>query len=74
MTPRKLRVLALLHEHRGHVVSREHILNAVWGVDYYGTTRTRDQLMVKLRQKVEATPGEPQHLLTVHGYGYRLED
>ncbi len=74
LTPRELKVLALLHEHRGNVVSRENILNAVWGVDYYGTTRTLDQLMVKLRQKIEATPGEPRHLLTVHGFGYRLDD
>ncbi len=74
LTPRELRVLAVLHEHRGNVVSRENILNEVWGVEYYGTTRTLDQLMVKLRQKIEATPGEPRHLRTVHGFGYRLEE
>ena len=45
----------------------------VWGVDYYGTTRTLDQLIVKLRQKIEDVPGEPRHLLTVHTLGYRLE-
>lgn len=73
LTPRELKVLALLDQHRGNVVSREHILNEVWGIEYYGTTRTLDQLMVKLRQKVEATPGDPRHLLTVHGFGYRLE-
>ena len=74
LTPRELKVLALLHGHRGNVVSRESILNAVWGIEYYGTTRTLDQLMVKLRQKIEAAPGDPRHLLTVHGFGYRLED
>jgi DNA-binding response OmpR family regulator len=73
LTPRELKVLALLHHHRGHVVARENILNEVWGVEYYGTTRTLDQLMVKLRQKIEETPAEPRHLLTVHGFGYRLE-
>ena len=66
-------MLALLYSHRGDAVSRESILNEVWGVDYYGTTRTLDQLIVKLRQKIEAAPGEPRHLLTVHGLGYRLE-
>jgi len=74
LTPRELRVLALLHAHRGQAVARDAILNEVWGLEYYGTTRTLDQLMVKLRQKVEATPAEPRHLLTVHGFGYRLEE
>jgi len=55
------------------IVSRETILNEVWGIEYYGTTRTLDQLIVKLRQKIEDTAGEPRHLLTVHGLGYRLD-
>lgn len=58
---------------RGNTVSREALLNEVWGVDYYGTTRTLDQLIVKLRQKIEDKPAEPRHLLTVHTLGYRLE-
>jgi DNA-binding response OmpR family regulator len=49
------------------------LLNEVWGVDYCGTTLTLDQLIVKLRQKMEDAPGEPRHLLTVHTLGYRLE-
>lgn len=73
LTPRELRVLTLLHREIGNAVSRETILNEVWGIEYYGTTRTLDQLLVKLRQKIEATPAEPRHLLTVHGFGYRLE-
>ena len=73
LTPRELRVLALLFRERGNAVSRENILNEVWGIEYYGTTRTLDQLMVKLRQKLEDKPGEPRHLLTVHTLGYRLE-
>ncbi len=73
LTPRELAVLALLHRERGHAVSRDRILNEVWGVEYYGTTRTLDQVIVKIRQKIEATPAEPQYLLTVHGLGYRLE-
>lgn len=73
LTPRELKVLALLYSERGNAVTRDRILNDVWGIEYYGTTRTLDQLMVKLRQKVEVEPGEPRHLLTVHGYGYRLE-
>jgi DNA-binding response OmpR family regulator len=73
LTPRELSVLALLHAELGNAVSRERILNEVWGVEYYGTTRTLDQLVVKLRQKIEDEPGEPRHLLTVHGLGYRLD-
>ena len=73
LTPRELRVLALLHRERGKAVSRDAILNEVWGIEYYGTTRTLDQLIVKLRQKIEAVPAEPRYLLTVHGLGYRLE-
>jgi DNA-binding response OmpR family regulator len=73
LTPRELKVLSVLYRERGNAVSREALLNEVWGVDYYGTTRTLDQLIVKLRQKIEDTPGEPRHLLTVHTLGYRLE-
>ena len=73
LTPRELKVLALLFRERGNAVSRDTILNEVWGIEYYGTTRTLDQLIVKLRQKIEDVPGEPRHLLTVHSLGYRLD-
>ncbi len=73
LTPRELAVLALLHRHAGDAVSRERILNQVWGIDYLGTTRTLDQVIVKLRQKIERDPAAPRHLLTVHGLGYRLD-
>jgi DNA-binding response OmpR family regulator len=73
LTPRELKVLAVLFRERGNAVSRDTLLNEVWGVDYYGTTRTLDQLIVKLRQKIEEVPSEPRHLLTVHTLGYRLE-
>lgn len=73
LTPREMKVLAVLFRERGNAVSREALLNEVWGIDYYGTTRTLDQLIVKLRQKIEDVPGEPRHLLTVHTLGYRLE-
>ena len=73
LSPRELKVLSVLFRERGNAVSREALLNEVWGVDYYGTTRTLDQLIVKLRQKIEDVPAEPRHLLTVHTLGYRLE-
>jgi DNA-binding response OmpR family regulator len=73
LTPRELKVLAVLWRERGNAVGRDAILNEVWGVEYYGTTRTLDQLVVKLRQKIEDVAGEPRWLVTVHGHGYRLE-
>lgn len=73
LTPRELAVLALLHRERGNALSRDKILNEVWGIEYYGTTRTLDQVIVKIRQKIEEEPATPRHLLTVHGLGYRLE-
>jgi DNA-binding response OmpR family regulator len=73
LTPRELAVLAFLYRHAGDAVSRDRLLNHVWGIDYLGTTRTLDQVIVKLRQKIEVTPAEPRYLLTVHGLGYRLE-
>ncbi len=73
LSPRELKVLALLHSRSGEVVSRDEILNKVWGLEYYGSTRTLDQVIVKIRQKVETDPANPRHLKTVHGVGYRLD-
>ncbi len=72
-TDREMKVLLSLHHRIGDAVSRDTLLNEVWGIDYYGTTRTLDQVIVKLRQKIETDPGHPVHLLTVHGVGYRLQ-
>jgi len=72
-TPRELAVLTALFREPGSAVSRDQLLNTVWGSDYYGTTRTLDQVIVKLRQKIEDQPANPRHLLTVHGLGYRLD-
>jgi DNA-binding response OmpR family regulator len=53
-------------------VSRAEILQQVWGYDVYPTTRTVDTHIADLRAKLEEDPAHPQHLLTVHGTGYRL--
>ena len=71
LTARELRLLQLFHAHRGEVLSRDRLLNEVWGVNYYGTTRTLDQVIVQLRKKL-GEGEEPKHLLTVHGVGYKL--
>ncbi|MCP4230594.1 MAG: winged helix-turn-helix domain-containing protein, partial [bacterium] len=49
------------------------LLNAVWDLDYFGTTRTLDQHVAQLRKKVESNPRKPQIITTVHGVGYRYE-
>ncbi len=72
LTARELKLLQLFHAHVGEVLSRDRLLNEVWGYNYYGTTRTLDQVIVQLRKKLGDNGGEPKHLLTVHGVGYKL--
>jgi DNA-binding response OmpR family regulator len=72
LTARELKLLSLFHAHRGEVLSRDRLLNEVWGQQYYGTTRTLDQVIVQLRKKLGEPTDTPRHLLTVHGVGYRL--
>jgi DNA-binding response OmpR family regulator len=65
-------LLRLLHERQGQPVSREEILNKIWGIDANPSNRTIDNFIVKLRKKVEKKPEEPMHILTVYGFGYKL--
>ena len=73
LTAKELRLAEVFAEHPGEVLSRDALLNAVWGVDYFGTTRTLDQHVAQLRKKVEPEPESPVTILTVHGVGYRYE-
>jgi DNA-binding response OmpR family regulator len=72
LTPKEFAMLRYFGARRGTVVSREALLDAVWGYDSTPNTRTVDAHIVKLRQKIEAEPAEPRLLLTVHGLGYKL--
>jgi DNA-binding response OmpR family regulator len=72
LTPRELKLAEVLVARAGEVVTRDELLNAVWGVDYLGTTRTLDQHIAQLRKKVEACADRPTAIVTVHGVGYRL--
>ncbi len=72
LSARELQLLAYFHAHPGEVLSRDRLLNAVWGVHYLGTTRTLDQHIAQLRKKIERNADEPAVILTVHGVGYRL--
>ena len=72
LTARELKLLQIFHAHPGEVLSRDRLLNEAWGQNYYGTTRTLDQVIVQLRKKLGDNGGEPKHLLTIHGVGYKL--
>jgi len=72
LTAKELKLLQIFHAHAGEVLSRDKLLNEVWGYNYYGTTRTLDQVIVQLRKKLGDNGGEPKHLLTIHGVGYKL--
>lgn len=72
LTAKELKLLQVFFGHTGEVLSRDRLLNEVWGYNYYGTTRTLDQVIVQLRKKLGDNGEEPKHLLTVHGVGYKL--
>ena len=72
LTSREMKLLELFHARPNEVLSRNDLLNAAWGVDYFGTTRTLDQHIAQLRKKIEIDPAAPQLLITVHGVGYKL--
>jgi DNA-binding response OmpR family regulator len=72
LTAKELKLLQLFHAHPGEVFSRDRLLNEVWGYNYFGTTRTLDQVVAQLRKKLGDNGGEPRYLITVHGVGYKL--
>jgi DNA-binding response OmpR family regulator len=71
MTRKEFQVLRYLAGHPGKAVTREELLEKVWGLENYPTTRTVDNHILSLRTKLERDPGHPRRLLTVHGVGYR---
>ncbi len=72
MTRKEFQVLRLLAARSGEVVTRDELLNEVWGYDNYPSTRTVDNHIASLRTKIERDPGQPEHLRTVHGVGYKF--
>ena len=72
MSHKEFEILHYLAEHMNEVVSRYDLLNKVWGYDSQPTTRTVDNFIMHLRQRIEENPNEPRHILTVHGVGYKL--
>jgi DNA-binding response OmpR family regulator len=72
LTPKEFELLRFLVSRCNEVVSRDEILNEVWGLNYYLSTRTVDTHILELRKKLEKEPGNPEYILTVHGEGYKF--
>lgn len=72
MSHREFEILHFLWKKRNTTVSREDLLTEIWGYDETPTTRTVDNFILKLRQKIETDPNHPKIILTVHGVGYKM--
>lgn len=72
LSPREFRIMKYFVEHRGEVLTRDQLLNHVWGYDSFPLTRTVDTHIAKLRQKIEDTPADPHFIVTVHRGGYKF--
>jgi two-component system, OmpR family, alkaline phosphatase synthesis response regulator PhoP len=72
LTEKEAMILKVLAEHTGEIVSREDLLERVWGYDVFPSTRTVDNFILRLRKRFERDPAKPRHFLTVWGVGYRF--
>jgi two-component system alkaline phosphatase synthesis response regulator PhoP len=72
LAAREFQLLRYFIEHRGATLTREELLNEVWGYNAMPSTRTVDVHVAWMRQKLEPTPKHPQYILTVHGLGYKF--
>jgi len=72
LSPREYQLLEFLARHRGQVVTREQLLDHVWGYETIPFTRTVDTHIAKLRKKIEDTPSDPRYVVTIHRLGYKL--
>ena len=74
LTHREFELLYHLATHIGQVITREHLLETVWGYDYFGDVRTVDVTIRRLREKIEDTPSRPDYILTRRGVGYYMRN
>jgi len=72
LSPKEYRLLELFMQHPRRVWSRDKLLEQVWGIDYFGDSKTVDVHIRWLREKLELNPSAPEHLITVRGFGYRF--
>jgi DNA-binding response OmpR family regulator len=72
LSPREFKLLKYFLEHKGEVVTRDQLLDAVWGYDGFPLTRTVDMHIAKLRHKIEDSPSAPHYIITVHRAGYKF--
>ncbi len=72
LTPKEFGVLRCLASRAGDVVTRDELLDEVWGYERFPTTRTVDNHLAQIRSKIEENPSDPRYLITVHGVGYKL--
>jgi DNA-binding response OmpR family regulator len=73
LTPREFKIMRLFCENPGRVVTRNELLDKVWGYDVFPTTRTVDNHIVKLRKAIEDAAADPKHILSVRGVGYKFD-
>lgn len=74
LTTREFELLRLLMRHPNRVFTRDFLLEHLWGYDFYGSTRTVDMHVSRLREKIEDDPSKPTYIVTVRGVGYKLRD
>jgi len=72
LTPTEFDVMNYLCLHEGKALSRDRMLADIWGAEYEGTSRSLDNFITSLRNKIESRPNHPRHILTVHGVGYKF--
>ena len=72
LSPREYELLSYFIKRQGEIISRDELLNQIWGYDSFPNTRTVDAHIAKLRRKIEANPEEPKLIITIHGIGYKL--
>jgi DNA-binding response OmpR family regulator len=72
LTHKEFELLKYFMEHQDQTITRDQLMNKIWGYENYPTSRTVDNYIVKLRKKIEEDPAHPSHILTVHGLGYKF--
>ena len=73
LSPRDIKILQLLIQHRGQALDRNILSRHAWGEDYFPNSRTLDQHISQLRKRIEIDAKDPKLILTVHGVGYRYD-